>query len=123
VSSLFLVPDPVAPAGYSWLPYIVPLILLLGGGGGYVAWKRLRTEGPKILIEAAQGAVIVQSGVIEDLRDQILDLRAQLQESLRLQRRVRQLEQSEEHLKAENISLKAQVSDLQKRITDLEAQS
>ena len=108
------------PGGYWWLPVVVPLILALAGGGGFVAWRRLRTEGPKILIEAAQGAVIVQSGVIEDLRQQIADLRGRVEETVVLQRRVRQLEYSEEQLQSENARLKSQVKDLQMRLTDLE---
>ncbi len=118
--TFFLVPDPALPAGYSWIPIVIPIIIALFSGTGFVAWRRLRTEGPKIIIEAAQGAVIVQSGVIEDLRDQIADLRLRLDDALKLQARVRQLEQSEEELQVENTRLKSEVRRLKERVTELE---
>lgn len=39
---------------------------MLGGGG--VAWFRLRGENSRIVVDAAQGAVIVQSTVMGELR-------------------------------------------------------
>ncbi len=53
---------------------IVSVITLLGGSGflaGVVALIKLRPEAGQITVTAAQGAVIVQSGVIKDLRDEL----------------------------------------------------
>lgn len=47
----------------------------LFGGGGIAAIYKMRGEGAKIVVDAAQGAVVVQSGVITDLTKQISDLR------------------------------------------------
>jgi FtsZ-binding cell division protein ZapB len=127
---LLTAPGAAVPPPGNWLPVLIPVILALAGGGGFVAWRRLRTESPRIIVEAAQGAVIVQSGVIDDLQDglerarsEVRDLRAELAEALKLQRRVRELEHREEELKAENTRLKAQVRDLQHRLTDLEGRT
>lgn len=57
------------------------IIALLGGTGiaGFLTtllkWK---PEATSVLIDAAEGAVIVQSGVIEDLNHQLEALRAQV---------------------------------------------
>lgn len=124
---LSLVSQGLQNNGNSWVVALIGGIALLAGGGGVVAWRRLGKEGPKIIVEAAQGAVIVQSGVIDDLQDgldrarsEIKELRAQLSEADRLRSRVRELEHREEELTAENTALKAQVKNLQKRVDHLE---
>lgn len=58
--------------GSSW---IVPLALGLIGGGGIagaiVALLKVRPEAGQIVVTAAQGAVVVQSGVIDDLNEEL----------------------------------------------------
>lgn len=49
----------------------VGLIVVLFGGGGIGALFKLRGENTRIYVDASQGAVIVQSSVIKDLREQI----------------------------------------------------
>jgi hypothetical protein len=49
----------------------VALVVALFGGGGIIALLKLRGENSRIVVDAAQGAVIVQSSVIEDLRQQV----------------------------------------------------
>lgn len=46
---------------------VVALIVGLGGGGTIVALLRVSADKGKVVIEAAQGAVIVQSSVIDEL--------------------------------------------------------
>lgn len=111
----------------AWLPYAVPVIVALFGGGSVVAWLRLRKESPNIVVKAAEGAVIVQTNVLKTLQDEleiakeeIASLRAELRDALFLQRRVRELEQREEELTAQNTRLRSQVEDLQKRVNELE---
>lgn len=103
-----------APAP-SWLPAVIGLIIALGGGGGLAALLRSRADGSRIVVDAAQGAVIVQSGVIGDLRGQIAELRAQLAEISTLRGRVRELEHDNELLRADNARLTAQVRELERR--------
>lgn len=115
-----------APAT-GWLQFAVPVLIALFGGGGFVAWQRLRKESPNIVVQAAQGAVIVQTDVLKTLQEEleyakseIASLRAELRSASHLQRRVRELEQREEELGAQNTRLRSQVADLQKRVNELE---
>ncbi len=68
----------VAGQATNWLPVVVGLIVAVLGGGGLVALFRARPEGSKILVDAAQGAVIVQSGVIDSLRADLNAARAEI---------------------------------------------
>jgi TolA-binding protein len=102
------------------LPYLVGVIVALGGGGGVAALLRSRPEGSKILVDAAQGAVIVQSSVIEQLRSeldtaqrQISELRADMTELGKLRAQVRELEHDNEMLRAENGRLWARIRHLE----------
>lgn len=116
----------------SWLDVLVALVISVSGGGGIVAYLRNRKEGPKILVDAAQGAVVVQSGVIDSLRvelsrlqkqaneqqAEIAELRNHLAEVNSLRARVRELEQDNEVLKAENTKLRSEIKNLRKTVRD-----
>lgn len=54
----------------------VSLIVGVFGGGSLVALMRVSADRGKVVIEAAQGAVIVQSSVIDGLRDELDRLKA-----------------------------------------------
>lgn len=68
--------------GADTLDHLTPLIIALvsAGGifGGIVALLRVRPESGKLVVEAAEGAVIVQSGVIESLREELGELSERL---------------------------------------------
>lgn len=56
------------------MPDIVGLIVAIGSGGligGIVALYKMRPEAGQITVSAAQGALIVQTGVIDTLRFEI----------------------------------------------------
>lgn len=59
------------------------LVGLVGGGGGIVALFKMRPEVSRVVISSAEGAVVVQSGVITDLRNEISRLRTELDEERR----------------------------------------
>lgn len=106
-------PEAVSEAP-SWLPTIIAGVLTVLTGGGLVAFFRARPEGSKILVDAAQGAVIVQTGVIESLRaelaaarGEIAELRGNMHELNLMRNRIRELEQDNEILSAENTVLKS----------------
>jgi precorrin isomerase len=81
-----------------------PLFLaVIGGmfgvfsGGSLVALVRVKADKHRIVVDAAQGAVIVQSGVIESLNAELARVRTELAEvsaaNRRNERRVTRLEQ------------------------------
>ena len=122
----------------NWLNVLIAVIFILGGSGGVTAWFKLRKENSKILVDAAKGAVVVQSSVIDDLRTaledqkkkseneneelraEIAELRTHLTELNSLRAEVRELGQQNEVLLAENIMLKSQVKALSKMVHDQE---
>jgi DNA repair exonuclease SbcCD ATPase subunit len=60
------------------------IILVIGSGGlilAFVAWRKVGPERQSIIVDAAQGAVVVQQGVIEALED---ELERQRQETVSL---------------------------------------
>lgn len=57
----------------TWTPFAVAAIAGLFGGGGVVAMMKVGKEGSRIIVSAAEGAVVVQVKVIETLQS---DLRA-----------------------------------------------
>lgn len=59
---------------------VVALIVGVFGGGTIAALIRMPADKGKIVIEAAQGAVIVQTSVIDDLQDELARVRADLAE-------------------------------------------
>lgn len=78
---------------------IVGIIGIVFGGGvasAVVALIKVRPEAGQILVTTAQGAVIVQTGVIESLRQEIARLGEEMSElreqNDRLRARVRDLE-------------------------------
>lgn len=53
---------------------VVAIVIALAGGGlvtALVAMRRVGAEKQSIIVDAAQGAVIVQQGVIDSLQDQL----------------------------------------------------
>ena len=122
----------------NWLNVLITAIVILGGGGGIISWFRLRNQNSKILVDAAQGAVVVQSSVIRDLKNELEDqkrkaetenaelkaeiaeLRTHLAEVNSLRTRIRDVEQQNEILVAENIMLKSQVKALSKMVQEQE---
>lgn len=60
------------------------IVAILGSSGlvgGIVALVKVRPESGRMIVEAAEGAVVVQSGVITALRDELADLRAALEDA------------------------------------------
>lgn len=57
---------------------VAVVIAVLGSGGligGIVALMRVRPESGRMIVEAAEGAVVVQSGVITELRTDLAEVR------------------------------------------------
>lgn len=129
-----LVSPPTATSQPGWLPWVAATVFSVLGSGGLAALLRwytdrdaARTEPTKIIVDAAQGAVVVQSGVLADLRHELSDtqerletasaeitqLRSQMAEITQLRAQVRVLEDSNRSLKADNDRLRSRVKHLE----------
>lgn len=60
-------------------PVIIAVTAAGGLCGGIVALLRVRPEAGKLVVEAAEGAVVVQSGVITSLREELGKVREGLE--------------------------------------------
>ena len=91
-------------------------VAVVGGGGvlGFVTtllkWKPERTN---VLVDAAQGAVIVQSGVIESLNQRLAALEEEVHE---LTESLQAAVQDRDRLRAENVVLRDERDQLRERI-------
>lgn len=113
--------EPAAAAPSGWLPWTVAGVAAILGGGGVTALLRSGKEGSRILVDAAQGAVVVQSGVITTLREdlqsahaEIAELRAHMAEISGLRGKISGLEQENEQLRGENEQLRERVRRLER---------
>lgn len=88
-----------------YLPYIISAIM--GGGflSGVYALLKLRPEAGQITVTAAQGALIVQTGVIESLREELQRLAGEIQE----------LRQELEAERKEKENLRIRIKDLENK--------
>lgn len=111
----------------NWLPAIAALIAVVLGGGGITALVKSRPEGSKILIDSATDVVVVQKGLITDLRDRLEHAEGALEIALAEIHELRGHVAEMSALRMENDHLKARVTDqeyeirrLRNRVTELE---
>jgi hypothetical protein len=102
------------------LPYIVSVVL--GGGflGGIYALLKLRPEAGQITVTAAQGAVIVQTGVIDTLKSELIRSQGRIEALEAEQTRIQILEDRIDVLEAERDQLKRELVLAYERIDRLE---
>lgn len=115
---------------------IIAAIAAIFGGGliaGIAVLLKVRPESGQIVVTAAQGAVIVQSAVIDDLteemqrqRGRVDDLQRDLidavTESVRLRQRVQTLEGHVRSVEAERDRYRKERDELRSRIESLESE-
>lgn len=91
-----------------YLPYIIQLLLGSGFLTGLYVLLKVRVEAGQITVSAAEGAVIVQTGVIDSLK-------AELE---RLEKKITKLENEKneeiKNLQEENAALRRRVKELEK---------
>lgn len=93
--------------------YLPSIVLLLSTGGliGAIAiLVKLRPEAGQIIVTQAQGAVIVQGKVIDDLQEQNAELKEEN----------RQIKAENTEIKSQNRELKRRVGTLEDKVTELE---
>jgi hypothetical protein len=82
------------------IPILVHAILSGGFLGGIYLLLKLRPEAGQITVTAAQGAIIVQTGVIDTLREELIRLREETEalreENIELRKRIKELERANE---------------------------
>lgn len=85
--------------------------------GAIVALYKVRPEAGQIAVTAAQGAVIVQTGVIDSLREELRRLESEVSD---LQERTSAALRERNRLYRENEDLREEVARLEKRVQELE---
>lgn len=110
---------PAAVGDTGWLPVLVGALVALGGGTGLTALLRARPERQQILVNAAQGAVVVQTSVLEAVRTDLEQTRAQV---ALLRKEVDTATQRADWLEEQNADLRHQNFELRARVAHLEAQ-
>lgn len=94
----------------SYVGFIVAVIIGVFGGGSLVTLMRVKVDRSRVIVSSAEGAVIVQSGVIDDLQDEIKRLQAKVADL----RKERDEEAAELNvLRAENRSMRARLARLE----------
>lgn len=96
------------------LTYVIGVVGLIGAATGAVAvFRKSGKESAAILVDASTDVVLIQKGVIEELRaglaaaqDEIAKLQGYRTEADLLRFRVRELEDRVAHLEAENTELR-----------------
>lgn len=97
--------DPVITS--TMITGVVMALLGVFSGGTIVALFRVGPDRNKIVIEAAQGAVIVQTSVIDELQKERAEMRAEL---ARVKTDLEQIRAREAELAAENAALRRRVA-------------
>lgn len=107
---------------------------VIGAGGlltGIVAFLKLRPENDSVVVTAAQGALLVQSGVVDELKEElgrakqmnidqgteIIELRREVRE---MRRDLRAVTDERDALRTENTALRLRVDDLEGRLAKVE---
>ncbi len=92
---------------------------MVGGGffGGLVALLRVRVDRDRIVVDAAQGAVVVQSSVIKDLQEE--GARRQ-EENVRLRLRIEEADRRDAERVAQIRQLRAELVALRARVEAVE---
>ena len=110
------------PEAQSWLPAVVGLVIAIVGGGGVASLIKSRPEGSKILVDAAGGVVVLQTGVITDLRNQLEEARSRSdRQDLALKEAQGQIEELRKHV-TEMSSLRVENDRLKVRVTEQETE-
>jgi hypothetical protein len=107
---------------------LVPLLIAFIGGGGLsgaiVALLKVRAESGQIVVSAAQGAVVVQSTVIDDLQEELDRQRGKYKEQADLlQDAFNQIESLRDEVKkerAERQAVIAEKSALEEKVKTIE---
>jgi hypothetical protein len=98
---------------------IVQIILGLIGGGlltGIVAWIKAKPEAARIAVASAEGAVVVQASVIQDLRNELTRIAL---ENERCRAQERELREEMHIEKAERLSLENRIEELENTVRRL----
>lgn len=110
--------------------YVLAALVGAGGlAGSLLAFLRLKPERESIIVTAAQGAVVIQSGVLDDLADelrrtqeQFAELESDLRgEMARMNDELNRVTEERDQLAGENASLKSRADVQQRRIDELES--
>lgn len=102
---------PASDAASPAVTTVVSIVLGVFGGGSFVALLRIRADRNQVVVAAAQGAVIVQTGVIDALHEELGRLKRDLGE---LRDRRAEAERELEMLRSENRAMRRRLELLER---------
>lgn len=97
------------------IPIIIHAILSSGFLGGIYLLLKLRPEAGQITVTAAQGVVLMQSGVIDDLRKENREFKEELRKmEERFDEQERRFSKKLSTMQEENSQLRARIRELER---------
>jgi len=113
----------------NYVPYLLAILGTGGVVGAIAAFFKIRPEAGQIAVTASEGALIVQTGVIENLhkdnqqlRNRLEDMESKVSLMMDLRDRVEVLEDERDALKAQNEKLRKRIVILERQIRELGAE-
>jgi chaperonin cofactor prefoldin len=113
----------------TYVPYILAILGTGGVVGAIAAFFKIRPEAGQIAVTASEGALIVQTGVIENLhkdnkqlRDRLEDMESKVALMFDLRDRVEALEDERDALRKDNEKLRRRIVTLEKQIREMGAE-
>ena len=113
----------------NYVPYLLAILGTGGVVGAIAAFFKIRPEAGQIAVTASEGALIVQTGVIENLhkdnhllRERLEDMESKIAMMSDLRERVERLEDERDSLKVQNEKLRKRIVVLERQIRELGAE-
>lgn len=109
---------------------IYVLSLVFGGGGivaAIAAFFKVRPERESIMVSTAQGVVVMQASILDELREELERVNDRADElalgQKQLKEELNKVTQERDYLREENRRLNAQVGRLEHRVGELEQEN
>jgi anaerobic glycerol-3-phosphate dehydrogenase len=106
------------------VPTLVPLLVAVIGAGGVVgsiaAYRKVQPEKDSIVVTAAQGALVIQAGVLDELRQELGRCHERIEDLTReLHEETARLRRERDAARAESRRLRERVRLLEERVGEI----
>lgn len=100
---------------------LAALIGASGIAGGVAVYRKVPAEKESIIISSAQGALVVQAGVLEDLREELQWAQQRIEAvEAELHAEIDRLRKERDDLRRDRDRLRVRVRDLEKRLDEID---